>query len=77
MIPNDLARSVGEWLRGSGPHSEIVISSRVRLARNLTIHRFPAHMDEAEAADVEAACREAVLATLARSPHPRARDLLA
>ncbi len=25
----------GEWLRGSGPQSEIVISSRVRLARNL------------------------------------------
>jgi len=24
----------GEWLRGEGPHHQIVISSRVRLARN-------------------------------------------
>jgi len=63
MIPNDLARRVGEWLRGGGPHSEIVISSRVRLARNLALHRFPARMDEAEAALVEAHCREAILAT--------------
>jgi len=26
----------GEWLRGAGPHSDTVISSRVRLARNLS-----------------------------------------
>ena len=31
----DLARSSGEWLRGDGPESDIVISSRVRLARNV------------------------------------------
>ena len=31
----DLDRQGGEWLRGNGPRSEIVISSRVRLARNL------------------------------------------
>lgn len=29
----------GEWLRGDGPDGDVVISSRVRLARNL--HRFP------------------------------------
>ena len=27
---------VGEWLRGEGLESDLVISSRVRLARNLT-----------------------------------------
>src|SRR5438094_5649615 len=31
----------GEWLRGDGPHHQIVISSRVRLARNLKGHSFP------------------------------------
>ncbi len=31
----DLARTSGEWLRGDGPESDIVISSRVRLARNI------------------------------------------
>lgn len=27
--------TIGEWLKGDGPHSDIVISSRVRLARNI------------------------------------------
>src|SRR6059036_3883935 len=31
----------GEWLRGEGPHHQVVISSRVRLARNLRNHAFP------------------------------------
>ncbi len=31
----ELARTSGEWLRGDGPESDIVISSRVRLARNV------------------------------------------
>ncbi len=35
MDLRDLDRRGGEWLRGQGPRSEIVISSRVRLARNL------------------------------------------
>jgi protein arginine kinase len=36
---DELAIRCGEWLRGSGPQSEIVISSRIRLARNLA--EFP------------------------------------
>lgn len=35
----DLTGQCGEWLRGSGPESDIVISSRIRLARNLA--QFP------------------------------------
>lgn len=31
----------GEWQRGEGPHHEIVISSRVRFARNLRSRAFP------------------------------------
>lgn len=31
----ELARTSGEWLRGDGPESDIVISCRVRLARNV------------------------------------------
>lgn len=33
--------NAGEWLRGEGPHHQVVISSRVRLARNLNHHAFP------------------------------------
>ena len=35
-----LTRNCGEWLRGSGPEADIVISSRVRLARNLAAYPF-------------------------------------
>lgn len=38
----------GEWLRGEGPHRQIVISSRVRLARNLRNHPFPGWAKKAE-----------------------------
>ena len=32
---DDVARQAGEWLRGVGPQHEIVISTRIRLARNI------------------------------------------
>ena len=35
MELDELSKSAGEWLRGSGPESDIVMSSRIRLARNL------------------------------------------
>jgi protein arginine kinase len=33
--------AMSEWMRGEGPESDIVISSRVRIARNLAGHPFP------------------------------------
>ena len=32
----DLTNQAGEWLRGNGPMSDVVISSRIRLARNVS-----------------------------------------
>jgi protein arginine kinase len=40
--------TAGEWLRGEGPHRQIVISSRVRLARNLRERPFPGWAKKAE-----------------------------
>jgi protein arginine kinase len=40
--------SAGEWLRGEGPHHQIVVSSRVRLARNLRQRPFPGWAKKAE-----------------------------
>src|SRR4051795_7001259 len=40
MKLSDLTQHAGEWLRGSGPMSEIVISSRIRLARNVAGFNF-------------------------------------
>src|ERR1700736_2925737 len=40
--------TAGEWLRGEGPHHQIVISSRVRLARNVRNRAFPGWAKKAE-----------------------------
>jgi len=37
---DELANRCGEWLRGTGPESDIVVSSRIRLARNLADYPF-------------------------------------
>ncbi len=37
----DLIDSKSEWLNGDGPNSDIVISSRIRLARNINGYPFP------------------------------------
>jgi protein arginine kinase len=42
----------GQWLRAAGPEHDIVISSRIRLARNLSGLRFPARMDAKDRAHV-------------------------
>jgi protein arginine kinase len=44
----NLTATTGEWLRGEGPHHQIVISSRVRLARNLKNRAFPGWAKKAE-----------------------------
>ncbi len=40
--------STGEWLSGDGPHRQIVVSSRIRLARNLSRRPFPGWAKRAE-----------------------------
>ena len=49
---HDLAQTSGEWLRGSGPESDIVISSRIRLARNLADFPFIARATDADRAEI-------------------------
>ena len=51
------------WLEDEGPRSDVVLSTRIRLARNLTGHSFP----ERAQADELVAVREKVLAAVARS----------
>jgi len=40
MKIDDLVKQTGEWLKGEGPNADIVISSRVRLARNIKGYPF-------------------------------------
>lgn len=41
MIPATMARTVPSWFRPLGKDHDVIISSRVRLARNLLNHQFP------------------------------------
>jgi protein arginine kinase len=41
MKIDDLLKSPSEWVKADGPNSKIVMSSRVRLARNIRDHPFP------------------------------------
>ena len=43
---------LGEWLKGSGPDSDIVISTRVRFARNIRGFPFTGRASETQRADV-------------------------
>ncbi|MFA5117559.1 MAG: protein arginine kinase [Candidatus Omnitrophota bacterium] len=52
MELNDLMKHTSEWLKGSGPHSDIVISSRIRLARNLEKIPFPNWANKKQAKQV-------------------------
>jgi protein arginine kinase len=54
-------QQAGEWLRGSGPHSEVVISSRARLARNLAGFPFVGRASRRQRQEVVDRCREQVM----------------
>jgi protein arginine kinase len=51
---------LGEWLKGSGPDSDIVISTRVRFARNLDGFPFTLKASERQRGEVIAAVQEAL-----------------
>jgi len=57
---DDLMGQSGEWLRGSGPESDIVISSRVRLARNLARFPFLTRATEEQRGEIHEAIRAAL-----------------
>ena len=63
MTLNDLIQDTGEWLRGKGPHGEIVMSSRIRLARNLKDAPFPQWGAKPDRAKILSRVEEAVRAS--------------
>jgi len=48
MKIDDLLKSPSEWVKAEGPNSKIVMSSRVRLARNIRDYPFPGWAKKAE-----------------------------
>ena len=58
MNLDELTRTSGEWLRGAGPESDIVMSSRIRLARNLADFPFTSRAGRREKNEIEACVRK-------------------
>jgi protein arginine kinase len=60
MNLDNLTHTSGEWLRGTGPESDIVISSRIRLARNLAAFPFTNRASPNQKAEIEALLRDRI-----------------
>ncbi|HEX8203402.1 MAG TPA: protein arginine kinase [Isosphaeraceae bacterium] len=60
MNLDDLTRTSGEWLRGTGPESDIVMCSRIRLARNLADFPFITRASRGERAEIEALVKNCI-----------------
>jgi protein arginine kinase len=60
MNLDTLTRTSGEWLRGTGPESDIVISSRIRLARNIAAVPFTNRASAYQKAEIETMLRDRV-----------------
>ncbi|MFH1109848.1 MAG: protein arginine kinase [Planctomycetota bacterium] len=63
MTIDDLTKTTGEWLRGGGPMSDIVVSSRIRLARNLAEHPFLTTADAGERTEIYRCLSQAITST--------------
>jgi len=60
MKLNDLVKQTSEWLKGTGPNSDIVISSRIRLARNLNNYPFSQKATTKQKRDALKDCKAAI-----------------
>jgi len=63
MKLDNLLKQTSEWLKGTGPDADIVISSRIRLARNIDGFRFVDWADDSTKKKVASKAKEAILAS--------------
>jgi protein arginine kinase len=68
MKLSDLPLQSGEWLSGTGPKHEIVVSSRVRLARNVASYPFLSKANRLQRTELHKLCRERLLHLPAARP---------
>ena len=52
MKLTDISNDINEWFSGSGPQADIVVSSRIRLARNIAGYKFLSHCSNTEKAEI-------------------------
>ncbi|WP_043931609.1 protein arginine kinase [Bacillus sp. EB01] len=51
-LENFLSNAVSSWMNEDGPDSDIVLSSRIRLARNLSDYKFPTMLSNEEGNEI-------------------------
>ena len=61
MKLTDISNNINEWFSGTGPMADIVISSRIRLARNLAGHKFLSRCSVVEKADILKKLKEVLM----------------
>ena len=61
MKLTDISSGINEWFGGSGPLADVVISSRIRLARNLAGHKFLSRCSTAEKSKILEKLKDALM----------------
>jgi protein arginine kinase len=61
MKLTDISSDINEWFGGPGPLADVVISSRIRLARNLAGYKFLSHCSTAEKSEILRKLKEALM----------------
>ncbi|MFP4662373.1 MAG: protein arginine kinase [Halanaerobiales bacterium] len=59
-LENQINKNLTKWISGEGPENDIVLSSRVRLARNLENHSYPNLADNQENRNIIEKIKEAI-----------------
>ncbi|MFN8818019.1 MAG: ATP--guanido phosphotransferase [bacterium] len=68
LLSHAAIRRGAPWLSNQGPHSDVVLSSRVRLARNLGAFAFLSRCSATDRTHILAACRKHVVAACQNLP---------
>jgi len=61
MKLTDMSNDINEWFNGSGPLADIVVSSRIRLARNIAGHKFLSHCSNTEKSEILKKLRDVLM----------------
>jgi len=61
MKLTDISNDINEWFGGSGPMADTVISSRIRLARNLAGYKFISRCSNAEKSEILKKLRDVLM----------------
>src|SRR5687768_16195277 len=68
MNLDTLLSNLGEWLRATGPEADVVVSTRIRLARNLSNYPVTNRASQRQKAEIEGKLRDVVTGLSLKHP---------